>query len=456
MNGTRARIGETSQDTLSLSSSSSPTEQSWPLTTTSPRLNLLPPLPLSLPIIATASLPSSASSSSSFPPYFDYDAIRWSDIDKRKFYTTMPILTVAVRLTMYPLTLIKTRMQAPAAALAPTPPPSAGAAMGEAVRTAGQRVGSAAATTPLRMMRDIVRKEGWRGLYGGVLPNLMTILVGPLYVTVLEVTRQGLTDAWTSPHASAVPSHSARLSSRSFSSSYYSMSSPVSPSPSSPALAILVPAIPFLSGGAASLVSQSVSVPFDVVAQHKMLPTKHKRSALQTLRSIVSKEGVRGLWRGYGLSIMSNVPFTGLVWYSYDHLHAYLRRHFSLFSPTAVFPSSASPPTARDRWTGFSRELVIVPVCAATCSALSTVLTHPLDVLRVRMQLWDSPREGRRPSIVALFRQVVAERGWRGGLFAGVSARVMSIAPSSMLLMSAYETVKRVALRDDAVSGDIR
>jgi len=46
--------------------------------------------------------------------------------------------------------------------------------------------------------------------------------------------------------------------------------------------------------------------------------------------------------------------------------------------------------------------------------------------------------------------QLLAERGLLRGLFAGVTARVMGVAPGSAMLMSCYETGKRFSLRDDA------
>lgn len=70
-----------------------------------------------------------------------------------------------------------------------------------------------------------------------------------------------------------------------------------------------------LSGGAASVVTQSVSVPVDVVAQRQMI--SNGESAGSVVRKVLRSDGLRGLYRGYGISLVTVVPSSALWWTCY-------------------------------------------------------------------------------------------------------------------------------------------
>lgn len=96
-----------------------------------------------------------------------------------------------------------------------------------------------------------------------------------------------------------------------------------------------VGAASFVGGAMASLSSQLIVVPIDVVAQRLMLlggsgprggrdpnaraaaaaeaAARHHTSGLSLARSIVAAEGVRGLYRGFGASLAMFVP-NSAIW----------------------------------------------------------------------------------------------------------------------------------------------
>ena len=84
-----------------------------------------------------------------------------------------------------------------------------------------------------------------------------------------------------------------------------------------------------------------------------------------------------------------------------------------------------------------------MPVSAACGSSLASVLTMPLDVMRTRIQTSTN-----RSNFSTVFKQLINERGMRG-LMSGVTARVAGAAPSSAMMMSAYELVKRICLVEE-------
>lgn len=55
-----------------------------------------------------------------------------------------------------------------------------------------------------------------------------------------------------------------------------------------------------------------------------------------------------------------------------------------------------------------------------------------------------------RSSVVETFRQLLREEGgW--GLTKGLSARIVSSLPTSLLVVLGYETLKRLSLRDELI-----
>ncbi|XP_030887531.1 solute carrier family 25 member 44 isoform X2 [Leptonychotes weddellii] len=80
------------------------------------------------------------------------------------------------------------------------------------------------------------------------------------------------------------------------------------------------------------------------------------------------------------------------------------------------------------------------PLAAATAS----ILTNPMDVIRTRVQV-----EG-KSSIILTFRQLMAEEGpW--GLMKGLSARIISATPSTIVIVVGYESLKKLSLRPELV-----
>jgi len=83
------------------------------------------------------------------------------DIDRRKFYLTIPFVQTSILSVVYPLGLLKTRFQVQ--------------------RNTYRNIGHA--------IRVIAQTEGLRALYKGFGTNLLNLINGPVYVTTFEVVR---------------------------------------------------------------------------------------------------------------------------------------------------------------------------------------------------------------------------------------------------------------------------
>lgn len=89
--------------------------------------------------------------------------IEWEDMDKKKFYSVGFLMALSIRLAVYPIILIRTRLQV------------------QKGRTHYKGTSDA--------FSKILKFEGIRGLYRGFLVNAFTLISGQAYVTTYELVR---------------------------------------------------------------------------------------------------------------------------------------------------------------------------------------------------------------------------------------------------------------------------
>lgn len=166
-------------------------------------------------------------------------------------------------------------------------------------------------------------------------------------------------------------------------------------------------------------------MPLDVVTQRIMVqPAGESRyQGWRGLQVVWRDEGVRGLYRGFGLSVLSYVPASAIWWSTYTAVHSRARDAL---------------PDARFSW-------LVTGVCGAVAGFTSAALTNPLDVIKTRLQVlqgWDARRDGSR--VAAVVRSLVAEEGVRG-FSKGLTARLASSSVVSLFIITTYEGVKRLS-----------
>jgi solute carrier family 25, member 44 len=186
-------------------------------------------------------------------------------------------------------------------------------------------------------------------------------------------------------------------------------------------------------GGLASLISQSVVVPVDIVSQRMMVHGQVTSpfgaaappllSTRQVVRDILKTEGSKGLFRGYWTSIATFAP-SSIVWWA-------------VYGKVREMQLQASPDT--------TTHVPAQALAGAIAGCVTAITTNPLDTIRTRLQLANSSEAGAltvRGTIETLLRQ----SGW-AGLLKGATARVIHMAPNSVLMITAYEMVKRWSLK---------
>ncbi|XP_015434883.1 PREDICTED: solute carrier family 25 member 44 [Dufourea novaeangliae] len=316
------------------------------------------------------------------PPFIR--TIEWDMMDKTKFFPLSMLSSFSVRCCLYPLTVVKTRLQ---------------------IQRHNHMYNGV-----IDALRKIYTVEGVAGLYRGFWISSIQIVSGVFYVSTYEGVRHLLGQDDVIGHVDS-----------------------------------RVKAL--LAGGAASLVGQTIVVPFDVLSQHLMVlginnnskrgkyvdkmgmnplgltlePGKsHAQISAEIVKLIYQRDGYRGFYRGYIASLCAYVPNSALWWGLYISYQEELIR---------IFPE----------W--FSH-LFIQAVAGTLGGFTTTIITNPLDIVRARLQVQ------RLDSMFSAFRVLWVEE--RLHMFTkGLSARLVQSACFSFSIILGYETIKRFSITEE-------
>ncbi|CAK9164442.1 unnamed protein product, partial [Ilex paraguariensis] len=235
-----------------------------------------------------------------------------------------------VTVALYPISLVKTRLQV-------------------ASKDAVER-------NVFSVIRGILRTDGIPGLYRG----FGTVITGAIPVRIIFLTALETTKV-----------------------SALGMIEPFKFS--EPAKAAIANGI---AGMAASLCSQALFVPVDVanlnsdgfkqVSQRLMVQGysghAHYNGGLDVARKILKSDGIRGLYRGFGLSVMTYSPSSAVWWASYGSSQRFIWRLLGQ-------GTEHDEPTP-SQWTLVSVQAAGGIFAGATASSITT----PLDTIKTRLQ----------------------------------------------------------------------
>lgn len=330
-------------------------------------------------------------------------------LDKRKFFINGAGIFTGLTAALFPLTVIKTRMMA----LEGAPPGIRGV---------------------VHTVRDVVHHDGVRGLYKG----FGTVLCGliparMLYLATLEATKSGM--------HTILQRHATTSTNDGYATRYFSD-------------AFVASMASFFAGGTASLAGQLVIVPIDVVSQRLMimgggsdphkshLKTMPRVNGLQLARQIINEEGVAGLYRGFGASVVTFVPSSAIWWASYGAWQTILWDNAD-----RLFASSHGIERSPTNILGVQ----IVSGVLTGCT--SAFLTNPLDTVKTRLQTAKAnPMDGSMPTWKSIASSLLKTDGI-SGFFRGIMPRMISTSIWGTAMVTTYEFLKRMcAIEDSAVT----
>ncbi|XP_075419316.1 solute carrier family 25 member 44 isoform X2 [Tenrec ecaudatus] len=221
--------------------------------------------------------------------------IEWEHLDKKKFYVFGVAMTMMIRVSVYPFTLIRTRLQV--------------------------QKGKSLYQGTFDAFIKILRADGVTGLYRGFLVNTFTLISGQCYVTTYELTRKFVADySQSNTVKSLVAGGSASLVAQS----------------------ITVPI---------DVVSQHLMMQRkgEKVGRFQVRGSPEGQGVVafgQTkdiIRQILRTDGLRGFYRGYVASLLTYIP-NSAVWWPFYHFYAEQLSHLCPKEcPHIVFQAVSGP-----------------------------------------------------------------------------------------------------------------
>ena len=141
---------------------------------------------------------------------------------------------------------------------------------------------------------------------------------------------------------------------------------------------------------------------------------------LESLRSIVRVEGLRGLVSGLVPTIVRDAPYSGIYLLFYNNLKQV---------------------TQVSRLTSSYERSVGEFLCGLSAGAVATIIVQPADVVKTELQLRQE-----RLSQLSVVRQVLRERGVQG-FYVGLTPRIIRKSLMSALAWTVYERVNERMLK---------
>ncbi|KAI3867418.1 hypothetical protein MKW98_017527 [Papaver atlanticum] len=312
---------------------------------------------------------------------FGQTEINWDKLDKRKFYVVGAGLFTGVTVALYPVSVVKTRLQ---------------------VATKDSVEKSA-----FSVVRGLLKSEGVPGLYRG----FGTVITGAIPARVIFMTSLETTKAaafkMIEPFKFSEPTQAAIANG--------------------------------LAGMTSSLFSQAVFVPIDVVSQKLMVQgySGHAKysGGLDVARKLVKADGIRGLYRGFGLSVMTYSPSSAVWWASYGSSQRVIWRSLG-------YGTDQNKALVPDPWT-----VVLVQASGGiVAGSVASCITTPLDTIKTRLQVLGHEKRETAGQVV---RKLIAEDGWKG-FYRGLGPRFVSMSAWGTSMILAYEYLKRLCAKDYA------
>lgn len=173
-----------------------------------------------------------------------------------------------------------------------------------------------------------------------------------------------------------------------------------------------------ISASFGEIAACTVRVPVEVVKQRTQ--SQQFASSWDAFRYLVtnqSGEGAfKGLYRGWGTTIMREIPFTMIQFPIYENLKSIWARKDNI---DRVPPYKGA-------------------ICGCVAGAIAAAVTTPLDVLKTRMML-----SKERMSALKMFQTLVKEEGYPVFL-SGIGPRTMWISFGGAIFLGVYESVSTI------------
>ncbi|XP_010262654.1 PREDICTED: mitochondrial substrate carrier family protein B-like [Nelumbo nucifera] len=177
-----------------------------------------------------------------------------------------------------------------------------------------------------------------------------------------------------------------------------------------------------VGGGLAGITAASITYPLDLVRTRLAAQTNvvYYRGMWHTLSTISRDEGVVGLYKGLGATLLGVGPSIAISFSVYETLRSLWQSQRPQDSPVLVSLA-----------------------CGSLSGIASSTATFPLDLVRRRMQLEGAAGRARvyKTGLLGTFRHIIRTEGLRG-LYRGILPEYYKVVPSVGIVFMTYETIK--------------
>ncbi|XP_049347843.1 uncharacterized protein LOC125812382 isoform X1 [Solanum verrucosum] len=182
--------------------------------------------------------------------------------------------------------------------------------------------------------------------------------------------------------------------------------------------------IRLVGGGLAGITAASVTYPLDLVRTRLAAQTNviYYRGIWHALQTISREEGIAGLYKGMGATLLGVGPNLAISFSVYDTVRSYWQSHR---------PDDST--------------VLVSLACGSLSGVASSTVTFPLDLVRRRIQLEGAGGRARvyKTGLFGTFSHIIRTEGLRG-LYRGILPEYYKVVPSIGIVFMTYEKMKQL------------
>ncbi|KAI9707095.1 MAG: Fe(2+) transporter [Candelina mexicana] len=178
------------------------------------------------------------------------------------------------------------------------------------------------------------------------------------------------------------------------------------------------------SGACATIASDALMNPFDVIKQRMQVHGSVYPNITQCARSVFRNEGFRAFYVSYPTTLCMTVPFTAIQFTAYESLS-------KVFNPSKRYDPATHI------------------AAGGLAGAFAAGLTTPLDVIKTLLQTRGTARDLEIRKAKGLWEaaKIIKRRDGARGFFRGLRPRIITTMPSTAICWASYEMAKAYFIR---------
>ncbi|KAI9676887.1 MAG: asparaginyl-tRNA synthetase [Caeruleum heppii] len=186
-----------------------------------------------------------------------------------------------------------------------------------------------------------------------------------------------------------------------------------------------------VGGSCATIASDAIMNPFDVIKQRMQVHGSVFRSISQCAMSVYRTEGLAAFYVSYPTTLSMTIPFTAIQFTSYESISK------------VINPSQKYDPATHI-------------VSGGLAGAFAAGITTPLDVVKTLLQTRGTAQDLEIRKARGLWEaaSLVHRRDGMKGFFRGLRPRIVTAMPSTAICWTAYEMAKAYFIRQRRESND--